>query len=157
MIQKAHSLGSKNLIYSRLFVCILLASFLISCTTNVKKHGYIPSETDLDTLIIGRDNKQSVEKKIGLPVTKGLEGSFYYIRSLFNSPGYKSAKLIDRTVVVVSFTKNGLLKNIETFGIENETVIRIDYRVTETELKNSNAIQQIFRSISGPSASSLGL
>ena len=157
MIQKAHSLGSKNLIFSRLFICILISSFLISCTTNVKKHGYIPSETDLDTLLIGRDNKQSVEEKIGLPVTKGLEGSFYYIRSLFNSPGYKSAELIDRTVVVVSFTKNGLLKNIETFGVENETVIRIDYRVTETELKNSNALQQIFRSISGPSTSSLGL
>ena len=145
------------MIYSRLFVCVLLCSFLISCTTHVKKHGYIPSETDLNTLIIGRDNRQSVEEKIGLPVTKGLEGSFYYIRSLYNSPGYKSAELIDRTVVVISFTKNGLLKNIETFGFENETVIRIDYRVTETELKNSNAIQQIFRSISGPSASSLGL
>ena len=145
------------MIYPRLFVFILLIGFVISCTSNVKKHGYIPSEIDLDTLVIGKDNKKSVEEKIGLPVTKGMEGSFYYIRSLFNSPGYKSADLIDRTVVVVSFAKNGLLKNIETFGIENETVIRIDYRVTETELKNGNAIQQIFKSISGPSAGSIGL
>ena len=136
---------------------MFLAGFVLSCTTNVKKHGYIPSKTDLDTLTIGRDNRQSVTEKIGLPVTKGLEGSYYYVRSLFNSPGYKAAELIDRTVVVISFANNDLVKNIETFGIENEKIIRLDYRVTETELKNNNALQQIFRSISGPSASSLGL
>ena len=157
MIQKAHSLGSKKLIYLRIFVFVFLAGFVLSCTTSVKKHGYIPSKTDLDTLIIGRDNKQSVEEKIGLPVTKGLEGSYYYVRSLFNSPGYKAAELIDRTVVVISFASNDLVKNIETFGIENETIIRLDYRITETELKNNNALQQIFQSISGPSTSSLGL
>ena len=108
-------------------------------------------------LIIGRDNRQSVEKKVGLPVTKGLEGSYYYVQSIFNAPGYKSAELIDRTVVVISFAKNDLLKNVETFGLENGNVIRLDFRVTETELNDSSAIQQIFRSISGPSASSLGL
>ena len=157
MIQKAHSLGSKKLIYVRIIVLVFLAGFVLSCTTNVKKHGYIPSKTDLGTLIIGRDNKQSVTEKIGLPATKGLEGSYYYVRSLFNSPGYKAAELIDRTVVVISFSNNDLVKNIETFGIKNETIIRLDYRVTETELKNNNALQQIFKSISGPSASSLGL
>ena len=145
------------MIYLRFFVLVVLTSFVFSCTTNIKKHGYVPTKIDLDMLIIGRDNRQSVENKVGLPVTKGLEGSYYYVQSIFNAPGYKSAELIDRTVVVISFAKNDLLKNVETFGLENGTVIRLDFRVTETELNDSSAIQQIFRSISGPSASSLGL
>ena len=145
------------MIYLRVFVFSLLTCLFISCTTNIKNHGYIPSKSDLDTLVIGKDNKESVSKKIGLPATAGLEGSFYYVRSTFNAPGFRSAQLIDRTVVLLSFDKRNLLKNIETFSVDKKTVVRLDYRVTETGLENKNILQQIIGSISGPSASSLGL
>jgi len=157
LIQKAHSLESKKLIYSRISVVILLASVLLSCTSNIKIHGYIPSKSDLEILEIGKDTKQSVSKKIGLPATAGLEGAYYYVRSTFNAPGFKSAQLVDRKVVVVSFDQRSKLKNIETFNVDNGNFIRIDYRVTETGLDNKNMLQQIIGSISGPSASSLGM
>ena len=145
------------MIYLRVFVFSLLTCLFISCTTNIKNHGYIPSKSDLDTLVIGKDTKESVSKKIGLPATAGLEGSFYYVRSKFNAPGFRSAQLIDRTVVLLSFDKRNLLRNIETFSVDKKTVVRLDYRVTETGLENKNILQQIIGSISGPSASSLGL
>lgn len=157
MIQKAHSLESKKLIYLRLYVVILSTSFLLSCTTNIKNHGYIPSKSDLETLVIGKDTKQSVAKNIGLPATAGLEGAYYYVRSTFNAPGFKSAQLVDRTVVVLSFDQRSKLKNIETFNVDNGNFVRLDYRVTETGLDNKNILQQIIGSISGPSASSLGM
>ena len=157
MIQKAHSLESKKLIYLRVYVVILLTSILLSCTANIKNHGYIPSKTDLETLVIGKDTKQSVAKKIGLPATAGLEGAYYYVRSTFNAPGFKSAQLVDRTVVVLSFDQRSKLKNIETFNVDNGNFVRLDYRITETGLDNKNILQQIIGSISGPSASSLGL
>ena len=145
------------MIYLRIFVFSLLTCLFISCTTNIKNHGYIPSKSDLDMLVVGKDNKESVSKKIGLPATAGLEGSFYYVRSTFNAPGFRSAQLIDRTVVLLSFDKRNLLRNIETFSVDKKTVVRLDYRVTETGLENKNILQQIIGSISGPSASSLGL
>ena len=145
------------MIYLRFFVFSLLTCLFISCTTNIKNHGYIPSKSDLDTLVIGKDNKESVSKKIGLPATAGLEGSFYYVRSKFNAPGFRSAQLIDRTVVLLSFDKRNLLRNIETFSVDKKTVVRLDYRITETGLENKSILQQIIGSISGPSASSLGL
>ena len=157
MIQKAHSLESKKLIYLRAYVVILLTSVLLSCTTNIKNHGYIPSKSDLETLVIGKDNKESIAKKIGFPATAGLEGAYYYVRSTFNAPGFKSAQLVDRTVVVLSFDKRSKLKNIETFNVDNGNFVRLDYRVTETGLDNKNILQQIIGSISGPSASSLGM
>ena len=157
MIQKAHSLESKKLIYLRVYVVILLTCVLLSCTTNIKNHGYIPSKTDLETLVIGKDTKQSVAKKIGLPATAGLEGAYYYVRSTFNAPGFKSAQLVDRTVVVLSFDQRSKLKNIETFSVDKGNFVRLDYRITETGLDNKNILQQIIGSISGPSASSLGM
>ena len=158
MIQKAHSLESKKLIYPRVYFTILLTSIFLSCTTNIKNHGYIPSKSELETLVIGKDSKQSVSKKIGLPATAGWEGSyFYYVRSTLNSPNLISDQLIERTVVLISFDERSLLKNIETFSVDNATIVRLDYRVTEIGLDNKNIIQQIIRSISGPSASSLGL
>ena len=157
MIQKAHSLESKKLIYLRVYVVILLTSVLLSCTTNIKNHGYIPSKSDLETLVIGKDTKQSIAKKIGLPATAGLEGAYYYVRSTFNAPGFKSAQLVNRTVVVLSFDQRSKLKNIETFSVDNGNFVRLDYRVTEPGLDSKNILQQIIGSISGPSASSLGL
>ena len=145
------------MIYLRAYVVILLTSVLLSCTTNIKNHGYIPSKSDLETLVIGKDTKQSIAKKIGLPATAGLEGSYYYVRSTFNAPGFKSAQLVDRTVVVLSFDQRSKLKNIETFNVDNGNFVRLDYRVTETGLDNKNILQQIIGSISGPSASSLGM
>ena len=157
MIQKAHSLESKKLIYLRVSVFILLASVLFSCTTNIKNHGYIPSKSDLENLVIGKDTKQSVSKKIGLPATAGLEGAYYYVRSTFNAPGFRSPQLVDRKVIVLSFDQRSKLKNIETFNVDNGKFVRLDYRVTETGLDNKNILQQIIGSISGPSASSLGM
>jgi outer membrane protein assembly factor BamE (lipoprotein component of BamABCDE complex) len=145
------------LIYLRPYVVILLSSVFLSCTTNIKNHGYIPSKSDLETLVIGKDTKQSIAKKIGLPATAGLEGAYYYVRSTFNAPGFKSAQLVDRTVVVLSFDQRSKLKNIETFNFDNGNFVRLDYRVTETGLDNKNILQQIIGSISGPSASSLGM
>lgn len=158
MIQKAHSLGIKKLSYQRIVVVLVFACFAFSCTTNIRNHGYIPSKSELDNLMIGKDNKQSVSKKIGIPATAGWEGSYYYyVRSTLNSPNLVSDQLIERTVVLISFDERSLLKNIETFSVDNATIVRLDYRVTETGLDNKNIIQQIIRSISGPSASSLGL
>lgn len=145
------------MIYLRVLIYSLLISLFISCTTNIKNYGYIPTKSELDTLVIGKDSKDSVSKKIGLPATAGLEGSFYYVRSTFNAPGFRSAQLIDRTVVLLSFDKRNLLRNVETFSVDKKTVVRLDYRVTETGLQNKNIFQQIIGSISGPSASSLGL
>jgi len=145
------------LIYLRILIVSLLGSLFISCTTNIKNYGYIPTKSELDALVIGKDGKDSVSKKIGLPATAGLEGSFYYVRSTFNQPGFRSAQLIDRTVVLLSFDKRNLLKNVETFSVDKKTVVRLDYRVTETALDNKNIFQQIVGSIGGPSASNVGL
>ena len=145
------------MIYLRAYIIVLLGSFVLSCTTNIKNYGYTPSNSDLENLVIGSDNRQSVTKKLGLPATAGLEGAYYYVKSTFNSPGFKAAKLVDRRVVVVSFDQRNKLKNIETFNVDNGSFVRLDYRVTETGLDNTSILQQIIGSISGPSASSLGM
>ena len=145
------------MIYVRILIVSLLGSLFISCTTNIKNYGYIPTKSELDALVIGKDGKDSVSKKIGLPATAGLEGSFYYVRSTFNEPGLRSAQLINRTVVLLSFDKRNLLRNVETFSVDKKTVVRLDYRVTETGLENKNIFQQIVGSIGGPSASNVGL
>ena len=145
------------MIYLRILIVSLPVSLFISCTTNIKNYGYIPTKSELETLVIGKDSKDSVSKKIGLPATAGLEGSFYYVRSTFNEQGLRSAQLINRTVVLLSFDKRNLLRNVETFSVDKKTVVRLDYRVTETGLENKNIFQQIVGSIGGPSASNVGL
>ena len=61
-------------------------------------------------------------------------------------------------------TLSGIIKiiqltpySIKSFNVDNGTIVRLDYRVTESGLDDKNIIQQILGSISGPSASSLGM
>ena len=58
---------------------------------------------------------------------------------------------------MLSFDQRSKLKNIETFNVDNGNFVRLDYRVTETGLDNKNILEKIIGSISGPSASSLGM
>ena len=58
---------------------------------------------------------------------------------------------------MLSFDPRDKLKNIETFNVDNGIIIRLDYRVTESGMDDKNVLQQILGSISGPSASSLGM
>ena len=50
--------------YLRVLVVSLLIGLVISCTNNIKNYGYIPAKSELDTLIIGKDSRESVIKKV---------------------------------------------------------------------------------------------
>jgi len=130
---------------------VLVMVTLAACGGQYRNHGYMPLAEDVDALIVGVDTRDSIIEVMGVPTTGGVltEEAMYYVRSRVHHKGYVKPNEIQRDVLVLSFDKNQILRNVERFGIEKGKLIRLEHRVTEAPGGDRSILQQIIGSIGG--------
>jgi len=130
---------------------VLVMATLAACGGQYRNHGYMPVAEDVDALIVGVDTRDSIIEVMGVPTTGGVltEEAMYYVRSRVHHKGYVKPNEIQRDVLVLSFDKNQILRNVERFGIEKGKLIRLEHRVTEAPGGDRSVLQQIIGSIGG--------
>ena len=130
---------------------VLVMVTLAACGGQYRNHGYMPLAEDVDALIVGVDTRDSIIEVMGVPTTGGVltEEAMYYVRSRVHHKGYVKPNEIQRDVLVLSFDKNQILRNVERFGIEKGKLIRLEHRVTEAPGGDRSVLQQIIGSIGG--------
>lgn len=130
---------------------VLVMATLAACAGQYRNHGYMPLAEDVDALIVGVDTRDSIIEVMGVPTTGGVltEEAMYYVRSRVHHKGYVKPNEIQRDVLVLSFDKNQILRNVERFGIEKGKLIRLEHRVTEAPGGDRSILQQIIGSIGG--------
>ena len=133
----------------------VLCAGLAACSAQMRTHGYVPPQEDLDNVIVGVDTRDTVNDTLGVPTIFGAvkDGNYYYVRSQFKQLGMFKPEEISREVVAVSFDDKGVVRNIERFGLENGEVIVLEHRVTETSVPDLGFIRRLISTIGGPSAS----
>ena len=133
----------------RLGFRILAVVFIAACTNQDRKHGYVPDEADLEQIIVGVDTVDTVADLVGRPSTSGVlsDGGWYYVESKFRQYGPRENTEVDRTVVAISFDSDGVVENIERFGLEDGRVIAISRRVTDSNIKGVSFLRQLFGNI----------
>ena len=62
---------------------------------------------------------------------------------------------ISREVLAISFTAEGILRNIERFGLEDGRVVTLSRRVTDDNIQDVSFITQLIRSIGNFDAGAL--
>lgn len=122
-------------------LCILGAG----CSAQYRNHGYVPSEEELAEVVIGVDTKDSVAETLGAPTAGGVleDGGFYYVRSRVRTIGPSRPTEISRELVAVTFDNNGIVSNVERFGLEDGQVVVLSRRVTDNGLNNISFIRQL--------------
>jgi len=130
---------------------VLVMATLAACGGQYRNHGYMPLAEDVDALIVGVDTRDSIIEVMGVPTTGGVltEEAMYYVRSRVHHKGYVKPNEIQRDVLVLSFDKNQILRNVERFGIEKGKLIGLEHRVTEAPGGDRSILQQIIGSIGG--------
>ena len=126
-----------------------LSLVLMACVPIYRNHGYIPTDDDLGVIIVGVDSRDSVAATIGRPAASGLLGdeAWYYIQSRYRTMGAAAPVEIDREVVAITFAENGLVANIERFGLEQGRIVPLSRRVTTTNIRGRGVLAQIFGNI----------
>jgi outer membrane protein assembly factor BamE (lipoprotein component of BamABCDE complex) len=124
------------------FFGLMLAA---GCSAIYRDHGYIPTDQDLEQIVVGKTTRTEVAELVGRPSAAGLmEGSgWYYVGSRWRHYGARSPEEIERQVVAVSFTPAGVVQNVERFGLERGQVVVLSRRVTATNIRSVSFVRQI--------------
>lgn len=122
---------------------------LAACSQKLRSHGYVPNPEDLQQVIVGVDTRDTIAEIVGRPSAAGLlsENAWYYVRDRFREYGLGQPRAVDREVVVISFDANGVVKNIERFGMEKGRVVVLSRRVTDSNVEGIGFLRQLFGNV----------
>ena len=130
-------------IRSGIFVIALFA--ISACADSERRHGYAPSDDELEAIAVGIDDKTTVEDAVGQPSASGVvsDDAWYYVESTFDIYGFRGTREVERQVVAISFDDSGTVENIERFGMEDGQLIALSRRVTGEEIGRVSFLRQL--------------
>ena len=127
-------------------VALLLSSALAAaCAPTVQVHGYVPPPADVARIRPG-DSTATVEEVLGRPSSNGIirDSAWYYVSSTIENYTYNPPRVIDRTVLAVNFTRNGTVRDIQRYGLEDGRIINLTTRTTATGGRELSVLEQLF-------------
>lgn len=118
---------------------------LSACAAVYRNHGYVPPDNDLAQVVVGQTTMDDLQGLIGRPSAQGLlTGSgWYYVGSRWRHYGAMEPREVQRQVVAVSFAPNGVVSNVERFGLERGQVVVLSRRVTEGSVTEISLVGQL--------------
>lgn len=133
----------------RLALVLVLGGGLAACTADIRNHGYVPPEEDLQSIIAGIDTRATVEETVGVPTASGVlsDGSYYWIGSTIRHFAWQKPTVVEREVVAISFTEDDVVQNIERYGLEDGRVVPLSRRVTDSAGSDISFIRKLFGNI----------
>lgn len=136
-------------------VLALSVAALGACAAQYRNHGYIPTEEDLQEVVVGVDTRASVAETVGAPSAGGVlnESGYYYVRTRVRHFAYQAPKVIDRQLVAISFNGRGVVTNVERFTLEDGNVVPLSRRITTTGIGDVSFLRQLMSNIGRFSAS----
>ncbi|WP_139291364.1 outer membrane protein assembly factor BamE [Paracoccus sp. SM22M-07] len=132
-------------IRSLMTLAFLAVLGLAACAPVYRNHGYVPPDLELAEVVVGQTTMDDLPGLIGRPSAQGLlTGSgWYYVGSRWRRYGAAPSREVERQVVAVSFTPEGVVSNIERFGLERGRVVTLSRRVTEGSITEVSLIGQL--------------
>jgi len=126
-----------------------LVLILAACTPIREKHGFAPSPDELDAIVVGVDNRDTVEQSIGAPTTAGMmqDDAWYYVESNTATRAFLAPKVTSRKIVAISFDKAGTVRNLEEFGLADGRVVTLNRRVSNDNIKGVSFLRQLLGNI----------
>jgi outer membrane protein assembly factor BamE (lipoprotein component of BamABCDE complex) len=84
----------------------------------------------------------------GPPSTIGLvdDDKWFYLSTKVRYFSYRPPEIVARKLVAISFLKNGTLENVEIFQLDDQDVVVLSRRVTDSGIKGIGLIRQILNS-----------
>ena len=130
-------------------VVLVLILAATACAPIIRTHGYVPARSDIEALIPGVDTKNTIADTIGRPSDTGLRDgrSWYYVSNTVSNYLFLDPEVLDRTVLALDFDDDGVLEAVNQYGLEDGQVIELTTRVTPTDRRRRNILDQLFGNI----------
>lgn len=143
---------------SRLGVAVLLlAGGLAACSPIVRYHGFVPPQSEIDSLQVGVSTRDEVIARFGQPIADRTlqNNAIYYASSQFETLGPFAPEVVARQVLVLEFDGADRLADVARYTLEDGQVIALDRRVTEDGIADVSFLRQLLDSIGRVDAGTL--
>lgn len=109
------------------------------------RHGYVPTESQLSAIEVGRDTRETVTTLIGQPSLDSLrtENGWYYVKSDYETFLWREREEVNREVVAILYSDAGTVANIERYGLEDGQVVAFSRRVTDSNITGISFLRQL--------------
>ncbi|MDJ1007112.1 MAG: outer membrane protein assembly factor BamE [Paracoccaceae bacterium] len=131
---------------ARSIAVLVLAGLLVTgCVRLERSHGYVPTDSELANIEVGRDTRETVSSIIGAPGLDSLRtvNGWYYVKSDYETFLWQEPEEVRREVVAILYSDAGTVANIERFGLEEGRVITLSRRVTESNVTGVTFLSQL--------------
>lgn len=137
-----------------LFTLLFIFTVGLSACTKpqvVNLRGNLPNETQLSKLIVGLQNKNDVIELLGSPSSTSMfntdKESWYYISSKRERFAFFAPEETERSVIAITFDKEGVISAIEKLGLENGNDVAISEDETPTSGHDPSVVRQLLGNI----------
>jgi outer membrane protein assembly factor BamE (lipoprotein component of BamABCDE complex) len=131
-------------------VVVAAAALLLSaCGNNVQVHGNLPDAELLGQIQPGATGREDVADLLGSPSVESTfeDGRWYYIGQRTRRFAFLKPKVLERSVLVVSFDASGTVERTATYTLEDGREIDPVGRITPTEGRDLSLLQQLLGNI----------
>lgn len=120
-----------------------------ACASVYRNHGYVPTDEDLSTIVVGVDTRDSVTEAIGPPGSTGVlnDSGFYYVATRLRLYGPREPQVVGRELVAISFDGGGVVRGIERFGLEHGRNVPLESQVTSSGVTDKTFLRQLLGSL----------
>jgi outer membrane protein assembly factor BamE (lipoprotein component of BamABCDE complex) len=138
---------------------LVVVGLLSACAATFTNHGFVPPQEELDQILVGVDTQGTIESTIGRPsAAAGVTRDEAWIYSAYRVRNYtyQAAEVVERDVVAISFDADGVVSNVERFGLEDGQLVQLSRRVTESSVRDFGFFRQLMRNLGRVDLGNLG-
>lgn len=141
--------------FRTLIAAVAAAGFVAACSPNLSNHGNIPDKELIESIRIGKSNRDQVAAMLGTPSTIATfnKEAWYYVGSRKSQVAFWEPDLLERKVLVVRFDKKGVVQQVERLDKMDGREVQVVDRKTPTRGKELTILEQLIGNIgkfSGP-------
>lgn len=129
-----------------------------ACSSGLNTHGNLPDKEVVEGIQPGVHSQQDVLGMLGSPsaVSTFEDGRWYYIGSRSETMAFFEPDVLERNVLVVSFSEDGRVDEKKVYTLNDSRDVDPVDRVTPTEGKKLSLIQQLFGNVGRFTATGTG-
>lgn len=141
-----------NIKASAVIIPLLAALPLAGCFSQNYTHGHVITNDMLSQVTVGSSREQ-VELVLGTPsTTSNLNGeAYYYISQTTKTTAFLAPDIVDQRVVAVYFDKDGYVRDMGNYGLQDGKVVDFISRKTRTGGSDYGFLTQVLRGAASPS------
>lgn len=132
--------------------CVIFMMIVLSCCSpNLRIHGNILDDEELQSIQAGVHTKEQTEQLLGVPIYRQLWGDksegWYYLGEITKQVAFYWPDVENRRVTLIKFDPQGIVQAVETHDEKTMVAIRPSSKVTPTLGRDPSLLKEIFGSV----------